>query len=65
MLRFVRESPGRVGRREIARAFGIRGNDRAALSELLRTLEAEGAIEGRRTRRRPPGTPPPGHGAGG
>ena len=59
MLRFVRESPGRVGRREIARAFGIRGNDRALLTDLLRTLEAEGEIEGRRARRRPAGTLPP------
>ena len=63
MLRFVRESPGKVGRREIARAFGIRGNDRAALTDLLRSLEAEGAIEGRRegrrARRRPSGTLPP------
>ena len=59
ILRFVRESPGRVGRREIARAFNIRGNDRALLTELLRTLEAEGAIEGRRARRRPPGSLPP------
>ena len=58
MLRFVRESPGKVGRREIARAFGIRGNDRAALTELLRALEEEGALEGRRKRRRPAGTPP-------
>ena len=58
MLRFVRESPGKVGRREIARAFGIRGNDRAALTELLRALEEEGALEGRHTRRRAPGTLP-------
>ena len=58
VLRFVRESPGRVGRREIARAFGIRGNDRAALTALLRTLEEEGALEGRRKRRRPSGTLP-------
>ena len=48
-----------MGRREIARAFGIRGNDREALTELLRSLEAEGAIEGRRARRRAPGTLPP------
>ncbi len=58
VLRFVRESPGKVGRREIARAFGIRGNDRAALTELLRTLEEEGALEGRGKRRRPAGTLP-------
>ena len=58
VLRFVRESPGKVGRREIARAFNIRGNDRAALTELLRTLEEEGALDGRRKRRRPAGTLP-------
>ena len=59
VLRFVRESPGRVGRREIARAFGIRGSDRAALSDLLRTLEAEGVLGGRRARRRQPESLPP------
>ena len=58
VLRFVRESPGKVGRREIARAFGIRGNDRAALTELLRALEAEGALDGRRRRRRSDGRLP-------
>ena len=36
----------------------VRGNDRAALTELLRTLEEEGALEGRSTRRRAPGTLP-------
>jgi len=45
--------------REIARAFNIRGNDRAALKDLVRALEAEGAIDARRTRRRPAGTLPP------
>ncbi len=59
MLRFIRESPGKVGKREIARAFGIRGDDRIALKDLLRTLEAEGAVEGRRRRIRPAGTLPP------
>ena len=58
VLRFVRESPGKVGRREIARAFNIRGKDRAALTELLRSLEEEGALDGRRKRRRPAGTLP-------
>ena len=48
----------KVGRREIARAFGIRGNDRAALTELLRALEAEGALDGRHKRRRSDGRLP-------
>ena len=58
VLRFVRESPGKTGMREIARAFNVRGNDRAALKDLVRALEAEGAIDARRTRRRPAGTLP-------
>ena len=44
--------------REIARAFNIRGDDRAALKDLVRALEVEGAIDARRTRRRPAGTLP-------
>ena len=58
VLRFVRESPGKTGMREIARAFNVRGNDRAALKDLVRALEAEGVIDARRTRRRPAGTLP-------
>ena len=44
--------PGRVSakisKREIARAFDIKGEDRIALKRLLRELEAEGAVERRR-----------------
>ena len=58
VLRFVRESPGKPGVREIARAFGLGGSDRAALKDLLRSLRAEGALEGRRPRQRPAGTLP-------
>ncbi len=58
VLRFIEESDGRVGKREIARAFGIRGNDRVALKELLRTLDREGAITRERRRTRAAGTLP-------
>ncbi|MDE0387459.1 MAG: ribonuclease R, partial [Rhodospirillales bacterium] len=58
VLRFVRESTGKTGMREIARAFNIRGNDRAALKDLVRSLEEEGALDGRSKRRRPAGTLP-------
>ncbi len=42
--RFIAESPGRVGKREIARAFSITSNDRARLRELLRELREEGTF---------------------
>ena len=51
ILAFVREADGPVGRRDIARAFGIRGPDRARLRGLLRDLEDEGVLDPRRGRR--------------
>ncbi|MSP83698.1 MAG: ribonuclease R [Alphaproteobacteria bacterium] len=58
ILAFIRESPGRVGKREIARAFGVKGSDRVALKELLRDLAAEGVVEGGRRRFVDPGKVP-------
>jgi len=42
------KTQGKIGKREIARAFNIRGPDRIALKHMLKTLESEGAIERRR-----------------
>ena len=60
VLRFIAEQPGPVGRREIARAFGVKGGDRTALRRLLAELADEGLI-GREARKRysEPGTLPP------
>ena len=62
ILDFIRDSPGRVGRREIARAFGIKGGDRIAMKSMLKELKEEGRIESvRRPRGRDaakPGTLP-------
>jgi ribonuclease R len=56
---FIRDQPGRVGKREIARAFGIGPDRRAELRDLLRALGAEGPLEGAGARRfRAPGTLP-------
>ncbi len=41
---FIRESGGRVGKREIARAFSIGADQRAALRDLLRDLAGHGDI---------------------
>jgi len=49
LLRFIQQSPGRVAKRDIARAFGIKGGDRVRLKSLLRELADDGAIaRGRR-----------------
>jgi ribonuclease R len=44
ILAFVRQTPSAVGKREIARAFGLRGEDREALKALLREMEEEGLL---------------------
>jgi ribonuclease R len=48
VLAFIRNAPGKVGRREIAKAFNIKGGDRVWLKELLRSLQDEGLVDRRR-----------------
>ena len=48
ILKFVAEQTGKVGKREIARAFRLSGSDRIALKKLLREMAAEGLLEGAR-----------------
>ncbi|MCY4500608.1 MAG: RNB domain-containing ribonuclease, partial [Alphaproteobacteria bacterium] len=57
LLAFVAERGGPVDRKEIARAFRLKGAERAALRDLLRDLESEGAIDRRRGRRVATGLP--------
>ncbi len=45
VLAFIRESPAKVGKREIARAFKIKGANRIALKQMLSELADEGLIE--------------------
>lgn len=59
ILEFVNANEGRVGKREIARAFGIRGNDRIHLKRLLRKMADEGLLQKERKRLRKAGTLPP------
>jgi ribonuclease R len=58
LLAFIRERPGKVGTREIARAFGLKNALRAELKRMLRDLADEGAIEKRRKKIHHPGTLP-------
>jgi len=45
LLEFIRESPGRVGKRELARAFNLTGDARIELKQMMRDLEKSGAVE--------------------
>src|SRR6516225_7463138 len=58
VLAFIGEQAGKAGTREIARAFGLKNTDRAALKEMLRDLADEGAIEKRRKKLHHAGTLP-------
>ena len=58
LLAFIGEHKGRVGTRELARAFGLKNADRAALKRMLRELADEGRIESRRKKLHHPGTLP-------
>ena len=51
--------PAVLGKREIARAFGIKGADRSELKRLLKELEREGAVAKRRKHLRSSGSLPP------
>ncbi|KLN60176.1 RNAse R [Kiloniella spongiae] len=42
VLDFIEQSPTAVGKREIARAFNLRGNDKIPLKQLLKELKDEG-----------------------
>ncbi|MDQ0468695.1 ribonuclease R [Labrys wisconsinensis] len=45
ILAFVARSQGRAGKREIAREFGLGGEDKIALKHLLAEFEGEGLLE--------------------
>ncbi|MGB8274837.1 MAG: ribonuclease R, partial [Alphaproteobacteria bacterium] len=61
VLAFVRESTKPMGKRELVRAFGIKGSEaRAEFNRLLKELAIEGKVERQRGRRlAKPGTLPP------
>ena len=47
VLAFIARSPGKVGKRDIARHFGVGGGARVALKRLLKDLEADGLLSRR------------------
>ena len=55
ILDFLQTANRETGKREIARAFGIKGGDRIALKELLRDMADDGLIAGSRRKLTRPG----------
>ena len=49
VLEFIQTANGPAGKRELAKAFGIKGNDKIALKKLLRDMADEGLIDGKKT----------------
>ena len=58
LLAFIATQSGKVGTREIARAFGLKNAARAELKSMLRDLADEGQIESRRKKLHHAGTLP-------
>ncbi len=58
LLKFIRTSQTKVGKREIARAFNIKGGDRIELKRLIAELTDEGVLAGDRKALRGKGSVP-------
>ena len=59
LLAWIGDNPALTSKRDIAKAFGIKGQDRIELKRLLKELEAEGHLEKRRKTYRDPESLPP------
>ena len=59
VLAFIESSAGKVGKREIAKAFGVRGGDKIGLKRLIAEMGEDGAVAGNRKELRRPGHLPP------
>jgi ribonuclease R len=58
ILAFIARTPGKVGTREIARAFGLKNALRVELKRMLRDLADEGAVERKGKKLHHPGSLP-------
>ncbi|MGE7369790.1 ribonuclease R [Neorhizobium sp. NPDC001467] len=59
LLEFIADNPDRASKREIAKAFGLKGETRVELKDLLRDLESEGLLKKDRKSLSRPGALPP------
>ena len=49
ILEFIQSSDRPAGKREIAKAFGVKGQEKIALKKRLKDMAEEGLIDGRKT----------------
>ncbi len=49
VLEFIQTAHGPTGKREIAKAFGLKGQEKIALKRLLKDMAEEGLIDGKKT----------------
>ncbi|MBN9505971.1 MAG: VacB/RNase II family 3'-5' exoribonuclease [Altererythrobacter sp.] len=49
IIQFIQSSDKPAGKRDIARAFGLKGQERIALKRLLKDMAEEGLIDGKKT----------------
>ncbi|MFZ9396767.1 MAG: ribonuclease R family protein, partial [Erythrobacter sp.] len=49
VLEFLQSSPTPAGKRELAKAFGLKGQEKIALKRLLKDMAEEGLIDGKKT----------------
>jgi ribonuclease R len=59
ILQFIATSHEKVGKREIAQAFGIKGGAKIGLKKLLAEMAGEGTLVGNRREMHEPGSVPP------
>ena len=59
VLDWIQDNPTKSSKRDVARAFGIRGNDRIELKRILKDLTDDGHIQKRRKAYRGPNELPP------
>ena len=59
ILQWIADNPGLSAKRDIAKAFGIKGDARIDLKRLLRELEDDGALEKKARKFHDPGALPP------
>lgn len=59
ILQWISDNPTQTSKRDIARAFGIKGADRIDLKRILRELEADGHLQKRKKTYRDPDKLPP------
>nr|WP_237351881.1 ribonuclease R [Rhizobium sp. ACO-34A] len=59
LLEFIVDNPDRASKREIAKAFGLKGDARVELKDLLRAMEDDGLLQKSRKSLARPGALPP------